>query len=557
MTRTIVALLLLFSVLFGCGDRLGAEEPTAKPPPVKKLILPGESFLVEGRPAFILWPPKEKRRQPQPWIMYAPTLPGLPDRHEKWMHEQFLNAGVAVAGIDAGEAYGGPDGRKLMTALYQELTGKRGFAKKPCLLGRSRGGLWISSWAIHNTDKVAGLAGIYPVFDLRSYPGLKQAAPAYGLKPEELEAAIGDHNPIARIGELAQAKTPVFIIHGDVDRVVPLKENSAALVDRYKKAGAEDLVELVVAKSQGHNFWPGFFHCQGLVDFAIRQAKKGADQTTARRPQPRRPQPENAVVTRNLEYHNAGDKSLLLDLYRPQNAEDRLPVVIWVHGGGWKNGSKDRCPATWLVEHGFAVASINYRLTHEAQWPAQIEDCRAAVRWLRQNAGKYSLDGDHIAAWGGSAGGHLAALMGVRDAPKGEAVSSRVQAVCDWYGPADLLTMPPNVVGAGRTEKDVANSNGAKLLGGTVRDRPELAKQASALYQVSSDDPPFLIMHGENDPNVPLEQSRRLHEKLTAAGAQSTLHIVQQAGHGGKAFHTAEIRAVILDFFNDRLRAAD
>src|SRR5690554_6021365 len=125
-----------------------AEEPQ----PVKQLILPGESFLVEGRPAFILLPREEKRQQPQPWVMYGPTLPSYPDSHEKWMHEQFLEAVIAVAGIDAGEAYGSPASRQLMTAFYDELTTKRGFASRPSLLGRSRGGLWVSSWAIANPD---------------------------------------------------------------------------------------------------------------------------------------------------------------------------------------------------------------------------------------------------------------------------------------------------------------------------------------------------------------------------------------------------------------------
>ncbi len=249
---------------------------SAQAKPVKKLILPGESFLVNGRPAFILWPSEEKRLKPQPWILYAPTLPGLPDRHEKWMHEQFLAAGVAVAGIDIGEAHGSPAGQKHFTALYRELTQLRGFAAKPCLLGRSRGGVWVSSWAVHNADKVAGIAGIYPVFDLRSYPGVKRAASAYGLKPAELEATLDQHNPIANIDVLAKAKVPVFIIHGDSDRVVPLKDNSAKLVERYKKAKADDIVELVVAKGQGHNYWPGFFHCQKLINFAIRRAKSGS-----------------------------------------------------------------------------------------------------------------------------------------------------------------------------------------------------------------------------------------------------------------------------------------
>ena len=213
--------------IVACVAQLRAAEPLLVEQSVKKLILPGESFLAEGRPAFILWPPEEKRQKPQPWIMYAPTLPAYPDIHEKWIHKQFLAAGVAVAGIDAGEAYGSPEGQKLMTALYTELTEKRGFATKPCLLGRSRGGLWVSSWAIAQPDKVAGIAGIYPVFDLRTYPGLAKAAPAYGMTAQELEASLTEYNPIARINVLANAKLSVCIIHGNNDKVVPLKENSA------------------------------------------------------------------------------------------------------------------------------------------------------------------------------------------------------------------------------------------------------------------------------------------------------------------------------------------
>src|SRR5205823_3065855 len=228
-----IALVLLLPVPF-------AAKPDEKTPekrggqPVKELILPGESFLVEGRPAFVLLPPPQKRARPQPWVFYAPTLPGLPDQHEKWMHEQILTAGVAVAGIDVGESYGSPKGGELFTAFYREMTTRRGFAARPCLLGRSRGGLWITNWAADHPDKVAGLAGIYPVFDLRSYPGLAKAAPAYGLTAKELESCLREFNPIERVGVLAKARVPALLVHGDEDRVVPLKENSEEFVARYK-----------------------------------------------------------------------------------------------------------------------------------------------------------------------------------------------------------------------------------------------------------------------------------------------------------------------------------
>jgi 6-phosphogluconolactonase len=256
-----------------------AEKPggRASGKPVKELILPGESFLVDGRPAFVLLPPEKKRVKPQPWIFYAPTLPGLPDQHEKWMHERFLNAGIAVAGIDVGEAYGGPKGKELFTAFHQEMTARRVFAPRPCLLSRSRGGLWAASWAADNPDKVAGLAGIYPVFDLRSYPGLAKAAPAYGLTTKQMEAQLGEFNPIERVGILAKSRVPALLIHGDEDKVVPLKENSAAFAARYKAEGAEGLMKLIVAKGQGHNYWEGFFRCQELIDFTIAQARAGKE----------------------------------------------------------------------------------------------------------------------------------------------------------------------------------------------------------------------------------------------------------------------------------------
>lgn len=259
-----------WSLLIVCCSLISSRGTFAEE--IKKLILPGEAFLVEGRPAFIFWPEEAKRARPQPWVMYAPTLPAYPDVHEKWMHEQFLAAGVAVAGIDAGEAYGSPRGQELMTALYNELTTNRAFAAKPVLLGRSRGGLWVSSWAIAHPDKVAGIAGIYPVFDFRTYPGVAKAAGAYGLKPEELQASLEQHNPIAKISVLAKARIPVCLIHGDDDKVVPLRENSLAFQEAYQQAQADDAIKLIVEHGQGHNLWEGFFRSRPLIDFVIDRA---------------------------------------------------------------------------------------------------------------------------------------------------------------------------------------------------------------------------------------------------------------------------------------------
>ncbi len=267
--RIQLALLCLFA-LHAVSSVSGQEKRRIT---AEQLILPGEVLDVDGRTGFVFSPEESKRSKPQPWIMYAPTLlPNYPDTHEKWMHEQFLAAGIAVAGVDAGEAYGSPAGSDAMDKLYSMLVEKRGFAARPCVLGRSRGGLWVSSWAIRNPDKVAGIACIYPVFDLTTYPGVAKAASAYGLAPDEFEKQLDKFNPIRNVRKLADAQIPVAIIHGAIDEVVPLKQNSAQLKKAYGEAGQESLVELIVIDDQGHNHWPGFFHCQPLVDFAIAKA---------------------------------------------------------------------------------------------------------------------------------------------------------------------------------------------------------------------------------------------------------------------------------------------
>lgn len=156
--------------------------------------------------------------------------------------------------------------------MYGEMI-RRGFAARPVLLGRSRGGLWVTSWAAENPEKVAGIAGIYPAFDLRTYPGLDKAAPAYGLSEAELKERLDSLNPINHVDVLARSNVPIFIIHGEEDKVVPLKENSVTLAERYREAGKADAVTLVVSKGQGHNYWEGFFRCQALVDFVILRAK--------------------------------------------------------------------------------------------------------------------------------------------------------------------------------------------------------------------------------------------------------------------------------------------
>jgi len=261
--------------------------------------------------------------------------------------------------------------------------------------------------------------------------------------------------------------------------------------------------------------------------------------------------PEGVEVVRDLEYAQPKGVSLKLDLYRPSAKPSApMPLVIWVHGGGWRNGTKANCPAAWLATKGYVVASLDFRLLPDHPWPAQIEDPVAALRWLRKESAKYGYDAERSAAMGGSSGGHVVALWGTLTLPP----EDKVKAVVDWYGPTDLLTMPPNVLSEKRTRAELAKANGALLLGGIVMDQPEKAKAVSALHQVTKDDVPFLIMHGTADTSVPVDQSERLHAALKAAGVESTLKLLPGAGHGGKEFDSTESRALILAFLEKHLR---
>lgn len=235
-----------------------------------------EKLVVAGHRAFLMMPTTSAssdlgQRGGIPWVWYAPTLKGLPDNAETWMFDQFRAAGIAVAGIDVGESYGSPAGRRVFSEFHRHLLKRRGLAPQPCLLARSRGGLMLYSWAVENPRCVAGIAGIYPVVDLTSYPGVAKACGAYETSEAQLAGALARHNPMERLAPLANAKVPIYHIHGDKDRVVPFAANAAALMRRYRKLGGEIVVK--TAEGQGHNMWQGFFRDQDLVDFAISRAR--------------------------------------------------------------------------------------------------------------------------------------------------------------------------------------------------------------------------------------------------------------------------------------------
>lgn len=244
----------------------------------------------------------------------------------------------------------------------------------------------------------------------------------------------------------------------------------------------------------------------------------------------------------DLDYSGNENPRQMLDLYLPEAASKdgaKLPLVCWIHGGGWQNGAKDRARFIEdLVKSGkFAGASIGYRLTDEAQWPSQIHDCKAAIRWLKANADKYGYDAEKIAVWGSSAGGHLVAMLGVAhdienlEGTLGEHLdqTSEVACVVDYYGPAELLKM--NEQGSSM-DHDAAKSPESKLVGGPQQETRDVAKDASPITHVTKDDEPILIVHGTKDPLVPYQQSVEFKKNLDAAGVPAIFVTVEDAGHG-------------------------
>jgi acetyl esterase/lipase len=240
---------------------------------------------------------------------------------------------------------------------------------------------------------------------------------------------------------------------------------------------------------------------------------------------------------RDIPYVTGGHERQKLDLLLP--AEPRhAPVILWIHGGGWVAGAKEQNPLRRLTDQGYVVAAMNYRYSTHAPFPAQLQDAKSAVRWLRLNSGRYGFDGDRIAAWGASAGGMMVELMGTTAGradfvtPDNPGASSDVQAVVSFCGPTDFPALISSAVAA-KQDRNQANPIAlvALLLGGPVAEREKEAAAASALSYAAASASPMLIIHGEKDSLVPVDQSRRFEAALTKAGARASLLVLPDAGH--------------------------
>lgn len=268
--------------------------------------------------------------------------------------------------------------------------------------------------------------------------------------------------------------------------------------------------------------------------------------------------PEGTILHGNIPYNNDTLKKHLLDIYLPANETGDVPLVIWVHGGGWLSNDKysdmDYMKATIaeILQSGYGLASIDYRFSTDAVFPAQIQDCNKAVAFLHENAGKYGLDKDRFALMGFSAGGHLASLMGLAKNNEVDefympntSKSFDFKAVVDFYGPAELVLFP---------KANDPNSPEGILIGAAPLDRPDLARIASPVTYVDENDPPFLIIHGEKDDMVSPNHSRLLSGWLSSVGVENELIIVKDAPHYGPEFDVDEVRIKVMDFLKRELK---
>ncbi len=274
------------------------------------------------------------------------------------------------------------------------------------------------------------------------------------------------------------------------------------------------------------------------------------------------PARDDVKLEKDIAYAGTKNPRQALDLLLPKapKGDAPLPVVVAIHGGAWMAGEKSQAVGSimGLVASGdYAGVTVGYRLSGEATWPSQINDCKAAIRWVRANAEKYHLDPERIGVIGGSAGGHLVAMLGTSggvEALEGDlgpykGVSSKVRCVVNEFGPAELSTMgdAPSSI-----DHNAPNAPESKLLGEPILKAQEKAKAASPITYVSKDDPPFLIIHGDKDMTVPFDQSERLTKALKASGVDVLFIKVEGGGHGG--FRNPELPRRVRQFFDKHLR---
>ena len=489
-------------------------------------------FEVAGKPVLVVAP--RHAADGRPWVWHGEFF-----GHKPAPDIELLNRGFHVAYMRVPDMLGCPAAVTHWNACYKELTEKYALARKPALVGLSRGGLYCYNWAVENPDKVACIYGDAPVCDFKSWPGGRgkgKGSPRdwqlvlerYGFENEDA-ALTYDKNPVDRLAPLAAARVPLLHVYGDADDVVPWDENTGVLADRYRRLGGS--IMLIAKPGVGHHPH-GLDHPAPIVDFIARHASVVPPAAAT----PRKPDPVDELAaqlepSRLVVDKKAGGRELFLHVFEPEGwqSDDRRPCFLVIHGGGWTGGQPRRMYpfAEHFARLGLVGISIQYRLLDTRQGTTVadcVKDGRSALRFVRQHAETLGIDPQKIIACGGSAGGHVAAgtalFSGVDEAAEDLSVSCVPNALVLLFPVID--TSP-------------AGYGNAKIGDGW--------QELSPLHRVQGKVPPTLIFHGTGDTVTPFAGAEAFRQAMLQAGNRCELDV----HHGGQHGYLMSDRKLYLD----------
>lgn len=476
-------------------------------------------FEVNGRAVLVVTP---KTSAPgNPWVWHGEFF-----GHKPAPDIALLKRGFHIVYLRVPDMLGSPEAVGHWNALYAELTGKYGFARKCALVGLSRGGLYCYNWAAANPEKVACIYGDAPVCDFKSWPGGKgkgRGSPRdwklvlerYGFESDD-DALKYDRNPVDRLAPIAQAKVPLLHVYGDADDVVPWEENTGLIAERYRKLGGQ--ITLIAKPGVGHHPH-GLDDSTPIVEFIARHAAVKS---------PEAPQPRDAVAglaaplepSRLTPCKRVGDRDLYLHLFEPSGLkpQDRRAAILFFHGGGWTGGDARRMYpyADHVARQGLLGISVEYRLLN-ARAGTTVFDCvrdgRSAVRFVRAHAAELGVDPQKVIVCGASAGGHVAAGTALFDGFDDAHDDLRISSV-----PNALVLLYPVI----DTSKE---GYGNSKIG-------ERWREISPVHRVRAGAPPAIIFHGTGDTVTPFAGAKAFQEAMHMAGNRCELDVHEGGKHG-------------------------
>lgn len=477
-------------------------------------------FQVDGKPVLVVAP--QKPAPGRPWVWHGEFF-----GHKPAPDIALLKRGFHIVYMRVPDMLGAPKAVAHWNAFYNELTQQYDFAKKPALVGLSRGGLYCYNWAAANPQKVACIYGDAPVCDFKSWPGGKgigKGSPRdwklvlsqYGF-PNEAEALAYDKNPIDQLAPLATAKVPLLHVYGEADEVVPWQENTGLLAERYRKLGGS--ITLIAKPDIGHHPH-GLEDSTPIVDFIAKHASVEKPKAKPGRTDAVGKLAANLEPDRLVVYKKVDGRELYLHVFEPEGWQpsDKRACFLVIHGGGWTGGEPRRMYpfADHFAKRGMVGISLQYRLRNPQQGTTVfdcVKDGRSAVRFVRSHAKSLGIDPEKIIVSGGSAGGHVA-------------VGTALFEGIDEKGESTNVSCTPNALVLLFPVIDTSKAGyGQAKIGDRWQD-------LSPVHQVQGQVPPTLIFHGTGDTVTPFAGAKDFQAAMQKAGNRCELDINEGGRHG-------------------------